>query len=332
MERVTWTRVEKRGRGPDPTVGRLTDNRHYLLFFDFKGNTKVVKTDADFFEQFVLSRQVKILMSEGDKYPWAQPLLPTLPAATYLHIFIWTYFHPTRPPPQEWEVHHRNENKLDARKDNLLLVTERGHKSHTYHQAKRKKPTGQPNGGKYYRDHCSAPVTFTDGPVALAAHQPPQPSPPSPVLEALQGVTKKLVAQYPALYASVRHLEDRAEKIPGMAPRAKWRKKGGASLGLAQQERMGCRTDEAAFVAGLIAHKFEREPVMAALGLSAWVYDHYRAQVPVQVALERWHKYRRLPKPRSPNSIHRRSKKVSVRRTPSFRRSAERVTSPVWAS
>jgi hypothetical protein len=229
----------------------------------------------------------------SDPYPWCvgadgTPVdrVHVVAVETAQYLGIWPRL------PAGLHIHHRNENKLDSRLANLAVLTPAAHgRVHARRKANRPDPALR---GFWRPPAHPSPVIRRPAPATSS----------TPADEkSLSGarweprVAELLVARLAGLRDDVGRL-DSGQRIPRVTSNI-----GRSTVPGSPGVRLGLTDDEAALVGLLVLHHFASDAVLDDLGVagldrsSVAAVLHRMRQVPaVGVAIERWQKFKRLPR------------------------------------
>ncbi|HZZ86684.1 MAG TPA: HNH endonuclease [Anaeromyxobacteraceae bacterium] len=248
-----------------------------------------------------------IEVDEESGYPWVRhrpaswaPGDPPPPAGRVmvLHVYVWNHFMGTTRPIGSGEViHHKNTDKLDARIKNLGIGSRAQHvESHNRKNRRFSRRKRDNLGGFRHRPPQPAKVFSRAelvGQVVVVERTAPK---PRTLGEQLFDIEEKLKGQLPSAMERMAVFKDQGVPIPRAATRKEWREPATRRMGL-RMPRMACDEAEAAFVLMLIGQGFDLEAVAQDLGEPVELLRTFLKRVPVNVAIERWRYYRRLPEP-----------------------------------
>ncbi len=214
-----------------------------------------------------------------------------------LHVFVWIEKNGLMLPDPEGRqrsIHHKNEEKLDARIKNLAVGTQAAHALH--HNSKRRKHSQRKrfNSAGLYRPHQPAQV------VEVTEEEkkkilPSKKSNTGPTLfDEIRALEKVLEDNFDEVLKDTAHLEGQGRSIPRSAPVSEWRSPKTRLMGL-RMPRMACSKAEACFVRVYASHDLDLARVAEVLDVRQALLHHLLRRVPVAVAVERWVKHRRLP-------------------------------------
>lgn len=215
-----------------------------------------------------------------------------------LHVFVWVEKNGLiEPDPhgRQRSIHHKNEDKLDARIKNLAIGTQAAHAR--LHNSKRRRHSRRKRFelAGLYRPHQPARV------VALTEDEKKKIVPPKKKTEMVKTLfdeiamlEKVLENNFEEVLKDTAHLDGQGRAIPRSAPVSEWRAPKTRLMGL-HMPRMACSKAEACFVRVYASHDLDLGRVAEVLAVRESLLHHLLRRVPVAVAVERWVKYRRLP-------------------------------------
>lgn len=257
----------------------------------------------------------KLVLKMKDGYPWVvRPTSLPCPSCAAsssccshrktekflraLHVFVWIERNGIiGPDPQgrQRSIHHRNEDKLDARVKNLALGTQAAHAR--LHNSKRRRHSRRKRfeSAGLYRPHLPAQV------VELTEEEKKKIVPPkksenavNTLFDEIRNLEALLEENFDQVLEDTAHLEGQGKSIPRSAPASEWRAPKSRLMGL-HMPRMGCSKAEACFVRVYASHDLDLARVAEVLAVREGLLHILLRRVPVAVAVERWVKYRRLP-------------------------------------
>lgn len=215
-----------------------------------------------------------------------------------LHVFVWIEKNGLmKPDPhgRQQSIHHKNENKLDARIKNLALGTQAAHarlhnsKRRRYSRRKRFEAAG------LYRPHQPAQVVeLTEEEKKKIVPPKKNPNAAKTLFDEIRSLEEVLENNFEEVLEDTAHLEGQGKAIPRSAPVSEWRSSKSRLMGL-HMPRMACSKAEACFVRVYASHGLDLARVAEVLAVREGLLHHLLRRVPVAVAVERWVKYRRLP-------------------------------------
>lgn len=270
--------------------------------FSVKINTEIADT--------LFERQLILKMKNG--YPWvvrpsssscsscAAPSCPhgkTEKFLMALHVFVWIEkkgLVAADPEGRQRSIHHKNEDKLDARLKNLGLGTQAAHAR--LHNSKRRKHSQRKrfNSAGLYRPHQPARVVeVTEEEKKKILPSKKRTTGPT-LFDEIRTLEKVLEDNYDEVLNDTAHLEGQGRSIPRSAPVSAWRAPKTRLMGL-RMPRMACSKAEACFVRVYASHDLDLARVAEVLAVREGLLRHLLRRVPVAVAVERWVKHRRLP-------------------------------------
>lgn len=274
--------------------------------FSVKINTEIADT--------LFERKLILKMNEG--YPWVvRPASSSCSSCASssasscphgkpekflmaLHVFVWVEKNGViEPDPhgRQRSIHHKNEDKLDARIKNLALGTQADHAR--LHNSKRRRHSRRKRfeSAGLFRPHQPARV------VELTEDEKKKIMPPKKKTETVKTLFDEIVTlekvledNFEEVLKDTAHLDGQGRPIPRSAPVSEWRAPKTRLMGL-HMPRMACSKAEACFVRVYASHELDLRRVAEVLAVREGLLLHLLRRVPVAVAVERWVKYRRLP-------------------------------------
>jgi hypothetical protein len=293
-------------------------------FVNFNG----IKLTPRFFDAVSLEPDVTIGFDPSvpylPSYPW---LFDAEGPVAPLHDCVWSFFHAIDRPKKDGEiVHHQDGDPLNATVENLGVGSRSVHALAHAMKRQRFTPRKQWRLFGFYRPRAEEPVrslqpeverTYRD---QLLARERARAERDELRLAWLQGIRSArggaaetgtgtaaqarrviypddaadwvLAQALPHLRAEVDHL-DSGKKIP--PPRSRPRRKD-RLLGIGRIRR-GCTAGEAALVRLLVKFSFDATKVADDIGLSVGAITKMMREPPVALAVQNWHRHRRLPPP-----------------------------------
>jgi len=242
-----------------------------------------------------------------DMYPWAGFVarsscacvstecrcVPRIIWHQALHLMTWDLLRGATNPRRPGEVvHHRNEDKHDARLKNLGKGTRAAHAR--AHRMRRRKFSYRERinfGGFRHRPH--QPARVESRPEMIGMVVPAAPRRPPTKNDLVKEMLRRLGGRWVSLSDELAHL-DSGMPIPRGPPRAAWMDGKTRMLGL-KMPRLKLFPGEAVFVLLAVKHKFDLDSVATDAGERRALLESLMKRTAVSVAIERWHKQKRLP-------------------------------------
>lgn len=243
----------------------------------------------------------------ADDYPWIgyMPELcpacgartcecPRTPVKRWLaHFFVYDVYNPGRRGDGKI-VHHKNEDKLDARIKNLGLGTRRAHA--LAHNARRQKFTKNKKenlGG--FRFRPPQPARVVDRPELIGVTVPLSPKAPMRPSKAqrMRELDDRLARLWEPLSQQMKGMNSTAP-IPRGAPESAWRSPKTWKLGISMP-RLELTPGEAVFVLLAVKHGFEFEWMSRESGEPEELLKLFMKSAAVDLAISRWRVHERLP-------------------------------------
>jgi hypothetical protein len=253
----------------------------------------------------------KLGLKMKDAYPWViRPAIRCLACARSpcvhgkpekflmpLHVFVWVErngFITPEPNGRPRVIHHKNEDKCDARIKNLALGTQSAHAK--LHNSKRRKygRRKRQSFNGLFRPHQPAQVIDVPEEIKKTLSPPPVKKGPKTLTEKIYELEEVLRRNYEFVLQGTAYLEGHGTAIPRSASAKDWRKPQTRLLGL-RMPRMACSEAEACFVRLYASFDLELGRVADDLGEPVHLLRHLLNRVAVAVAVDRWVKHRRLP-------------------------------------
>jgi hypothetical protein len=217
-----------------------------------------------------------------------------LPVKRWLaHFFVYDHYNPGRRKDGKI-VHHKNEDKRDARIKNLGLGTRRAHA--LAHNAKRQKFSKKKKenlGGFRYRPPHAAPVV--DRPDLIGLKVPVEVKPPRPPSKAqrMRELDDRLARLWEPLSHQMKGM-DSGVPMPRGAPESAWRSAKSWKLGISMP-RLDLTPGEAAFVLLAIKHGWDFDWMSRESGEPEDLLRLFMKSPAVDLAVRHWRVHGRLP-------------------------------------
>lgn len=214
-----------------------------------------------------------------------------------LHVFAWVQRNGLLKPDADGKlpvIHHRNEDKCDARLKNLVATTPAKHAR--IHNAKRRK-YGRRKRIRLdglYRPRLPASVKRIPVGQVHAVRPPASKVRPKSAFDRVVEVERLLEEVYEPIVIGTGYLEQNGKRIPRSASLKQWRSPKSRLLRL-HAPRLACTAAEATFVRLYASWKLNLEDVAADLSVSVDLLRPLLKRVSVSEAIRNWLKYGRLP-------------------------------------
>ena len=230
-----------------------------------------------------------------------------------LHRFTYGFVHGFEMLRDEnYVVHHRRPNKKNCRSENLELLLRADHAR--VHRLLEKKMMEQYDVAGLWRPHEKRPVVSLDPDAPLEENEDGR---SARELYVAPTEWPKTETGMPSLAAQIRRAEEVLDlsfdaidmvtrRLDSGAPIPKTRSSGspraaGSRAAGVTPIRLGCLRSEAALVRLLALHEredgsFDLEAAGKQVGIHPSLFAHFLRRPAVAVAVERWRRYRRLPK------------------------------------
>jgi hypothetical protein len=242
-------------------------------------------------------------------YPWAAYIAPPSCACgaggcacprrfipiRALHLLTWDRLKGASDPRKRGQViHHKNEDKHDARLKNLGKGSRSAHRR-AHNAAKRRFSPRERLHTVGFRHHPTQPARVISRPEMIGAKVEAQNTFPRPISKKMRVtlMVNRLAVRWETLSAELAH-RDSGKSIPREAPRAAWNAPTTRRLGL-RMPRMEISAGEAVFVLLNVKHGFDPDAVAADAGEPRELLAVLRKVPAVDVAISRWRVEKRLP-------------------------------------